>query len=271
MSDDLTLLSVAALRERFAAQAPTPEELAALQNDARAGVRALAKSFVNRQQKAAAEQQRLLKRLRYEQALWDRGVVHVAGCDEAGMGPLAGPVVAAAVILRRDDPIEGVDDSKLLDPEERDRLAVEIHARAVAWAVGLATHEEIDAINIRQAGMLAMQRALEGLRPVPDHVLLDARGIAAFPVPQTPIIRGDSLSLSIGAASILAKTRRDALMLAADAQYPGYGFAIHKGYPVPMHLEALRRLGACEIHRRTFAPVRDVIEQRLRQAKLFER
>jgi ribonuclease HII len=254
--DDLARLNVAELRARFAERLPTAKEREALAADGRSGVQALARTLQARQERAKAERESLKKRLRYETKLWTEGVEHIAGCDEAGMGPLAGPVVAAAVILKREDPIEGVNDSKQLREDERDALADQIRQRALAWAVGMASPEEIDRINIRNAGILAMQRALEGLTPKPHHVLLDAREVKAFEVPQTPIIKGDALSLSIGAASILAKTHRDALMIAFDTKYPGYGFAVHKGYPVPMHLESLERLGPCEIHRRSFGPVK---------------
>ena len=255
-SDDFSRMNLAALRARFAERLPTPKDWTALEADPRSGVQGLVKSLRGRQEREKAARESLQERRRYEKKLWKDGVELVAGCDEAGMGPLAGPVVAGAVILRRDDLIAGVNDSKQLDGEERDALANQIKQRALAWAIGLATPEEIDRVNIRNAGILAMQRALEGLAPAPQHVLLDARVVERFPVPQTPIIKGDALSLSIGAASILAKTHRDALMIAAEAKYPGYGFAIHKGYPVPMHLAALERLGPCEIHRRSFGPVK---------------
>src|SRR5262249_10861222 len=153
-----------------------------------------------------------------------------------------------------DERIREVNDSKQLDAATRERLAIEIKARAVSWGVGIVEPEEIDRINIYRAGLLAMRRALEQLSPVPQHVLLDARRVPEFDVPQTPIIKGDALSLTIGAASILAKTHRDGLLVALDAKYPGYGLAEHKGYPVPAHVEALRRLGPSEIHRKSFAP-----------------
>lgn len=194
--------------------------------------------------------------LAFEQQLWASGVVHVAGVDEAGMSPLAGPVCAGAVILRPGSRVADVDDSKKLDEKERDRLALEIKASAAAWAVGWASVEEIDTLNIYWAGLLAMRRAVEGLALSPQHLLVDARLLRDVDIPQTRIVKGDARSLSIAAASILAKTSRDARMKALDAEFPGYGFARHKGYPVKAHVAALERLGACPIHRRSFAPVR---------------
>jgi ribonuclease HII len=155
--------------------------------------------------------------------------------------------------------ILGVDDSKKLDAVERERLAVEIKESAVAWAIGFAAVEEIDAINIYWAGQLAMRRALQGLALTPEHVLIDGRRLRELSIPQQAIIKGDARSMSIAAASILAKTARDALMYQLDADHPGYGFARHKGYPVREHFAALKRLGVSPIHRRSFTPVREVL------------
>ncbi len=206
-----------------------------------------------------AEGQRLRKMLRIERTLWATGIVHVAGVDEAGMGPLAGPVYAAAVVLVPGSRVVDVNDSKKLDAKERERLAIEIKETAFAWAVGIATAQEIDSINIYWAGLLAMQRAVEGLKMVPQHLLIDARLLKDVEIPQERLVKGDGRSLSIAAASILAKTARDAKMCELDARYPGYGFAKHKGYPVKEHMAALTRLGACEEHRRSFGPVRVVL------------
>ena len=206
-----------------------------------------------------SEGQRLRKLLRYESALWEQGVIHVAGVDEAGMSPLAGPVAAAAVVFAPGSRLPGVDDSKKLDAKKREQLACEIKQRAVAWAVGYAEVEEIDTINIYWAGLLAMRRAVEGLCVPPEHVLLDARRLKELTIPQQRIVKGDSKSLTIAAASILAKTSRDARMRELDEQHPGYGFSKHKGYPVRVHVEALQKLGACAVHRRSFAPVREAL------------
>jgi ribonuclease HII len=267
-ADELASLTVPDLRARFAGREPTRAEWEALKADPRGGVRELVERIQGGRKEEARESRRLTERLRFERELWAQGLERVAGCDEAGVSPLAGPVVAGAVIFRPEERIRWVDDSKVLDAKTREALAEEIRARAVAWAVGVVSPQEIDALNIYRAGLLAMRRALEGLSPAPQHVLLDARRVPEFPVPQTKIIRGDALSLAIGAASILAKTHRDRLMCELDLAHPGYGFAAHKGYPVAAHFEALRRLGPCEIHRRSFAPVREALEGR-RQGELF--
>jgi ribonuclease HII len=253
----LTLLD---LRRRYVdeGRALPADVEAALRADARAGARAILAAVERRRFESRSEGQRLRHMVRYEQALWSAGVARVAGVDEAGMSPLAGPVAAAAVVFPRDTKIRGVDDSKVLDPEERDRLAPLIKEQAVAWAVAFVEPEEIDVINIYHAGLLAMRRAVEGLACVPDHLLVDARRVK-LPIPQQGIVGGDAKSLSIAAASILAKTTRDARMVELDRQYPGYGFAKHKGYPVKQHYDALERLGACPVHRRSFGPVRKVL------------
>jgi ribonuclease HII len=168
-------------------------------------------------------------------------------------------VAAAAVIFARGTRIPEVDDSKRLTPEVRERLAPVIRERALAWAVAFAEPDEIDCINIYWAGLAAMRRAIEALAPTAEHLLIDARRLREVALPQQAIIKGDAKSLSIAAASILAKTARDARMRAMDDLYPGYGFAQHKGYPVRAHFRALRRLGACPIHRRSFAIVREVL------------
>ena len=160
-------------------------------------------------------------------------MARIAGVDEAGVGPLAGPVVAAAVILPRGLRPRGLDDSKQLDEPARDRLAAEVKAGAVAWGVGVASHLEVDALNVYQAGLLAMRRAVEALSPAPQHLLVDARRVPGVAWPQQGIVKGDARSLSIAAASVVAKTTRDALMVEAEARFPGYGFARHKGYGSP--------------------------------------
>jgi ribonuclease HII len=232
---------------------------AALKADQRAGAKSILDAVARRRFENRSEGQRLRHLQRYEGALWAGGALRVAGVDEAGMSPLAGPVAAAAVVFAPGSRILGVDDSKKLDAECRDRLAAEIKERAAAWAIGFAEVDEIDTINIYWAGQLAMRRAIERLTLVPDHVLLDGRRLRDLSIPQQAIIKGDAKSMSIAAASILAKTARDAVMHRLDAAHPGYGFAQHKGYPVPEHLDALKRLGASGIHRRSLAPVRQVL------------
>jgi ribonuclease HII len=274
MSDLERLLAqpIGQLRERFLCRGrPVPDGLLqALEQDDRRAARELARAIRARREKNRSEGQRLRNLLRYEVELWETGHVHVAGVDEAGMAPLAGPVVAAAVILPRQYKLRGIDDSKVLDAETRERMAVELKREAVAWAVGVAEVEEIDRLNIYHAGLLALRRALLGLSISPSFVLVDARRIPECPIPQRGIVHGDALSLTIAAASIIAKTTRDAHMAELDATYPGYGFAAHKGYPTPQHEAALRSLGACPIHRRSFAPVRQALGLDPIQELLFE-
>ncbi|GMU08180.1 ribonuclease HII [Corallococcus caeni] len=254
--------SVTELTGRFVTQAqPVPQGLLeALEADPRQGAQALARKLRSRQEKNRTEGQRLRHLLKFETELWEQGLLKVAGVDEAGMAPLAGPVVAAAAILPRGYKLKGLDDSKkILDPDKREALAEALKRDVVAWAVGRAEVEEIDQLNIYHAGLLAMRRAVEGLGLTPDYVLVDARTIPQCPSPQRGIIKGDSLSLSIAAASVLAKTTRDRLMAELDAQYPGYGLAAHKGYPTAQHVQAIQARGVLPIHRRSFGPVREAL------------
>jgi len=208
----------------------------------------------------------------FEAQCYARGFKSVAGLDEVGRGPLAGPVVAAAVILPRGFVHAEIKDSKLLSPKQRDRLAPMIQQQAVSWGLGVVEVGEIDRINILQASLLAMVKALGALKAPPDCLLID--GTQAIPaklfqgsrwsmmasVYQQTIVKGDQLCLSIAAASIVAKVARDEMMVGFDRQFPEYGFAGHKGYGSAMHLEALRRHGPSPIHRKSFAPVRHIIE-----------
>ncbi len=189
---------------------------------------------------------------------WDRPGL-VAGVDEAGRGPLAGPVVAAAVILDDRQPIAGLADSKVLSPRRRELLFDEIRAKALACCIAEASVEEIDRLNILQASLLAMRRAVEGLRLVPRRVLVDGNQLPTLNMPAAAIVSGDAKVPSISAASILAKVYRDRLCLVLDRDFPDYGFAAHKGYPTSAHLAALRQHGACPVHRRSYAPVRAVL------------
>ena len=183
----------------------------------------------------------------------------VCGVDEAGRGPLAGPVVAAAVILDPANPVEGLNDSKKLSAKRRELLAIEIRAKALAWSVAEATVEEIDAINILQASMLAMRRAVEGLVVKPVRALIDGNRCPALACKAEAIVGGDGKMESIAAASILAKTTRDAGMRELHVAYPHYGFDRHMGYPTAFHLQALRDYGASPVHRRSFAPVAQLV------------
>ncbi|MFL5306516.1 MAG: ribonuclease HII [Polyangia bacterium] len=253
--------SLSDLRARYVdRERPLPAAIEEwLRTDPRPGARAILDAVERRRRENRAEGQRLRMMLRFESALWSGGVTHVAGVDEAGMSPLAGPVAAAAVILAPGTRIPEVDDSKRLDADTRERLAPVIKQRAVAWAVAFAEVEEIDRVNIYWAGLGAMRRAIDALAPAAQHLLIDGRKLHDVPVPQERIVGGDGRSLSIAAASILAKTARDARMRELDAQFPGYGFAQHKGYPVAEHVRALGRLGACPVHRRSFVPVREIL------------
>nr|WP_236021849.1 ribonuclease HII [Geomesophilobacter sediminis] len=186
-----------------------------------------------------------------------RGYQRIAGVDEAGRGPLAGPVVAAAVILPPGLMLPGVNDSKQLTAEQREVLFDVIHAEAVSVGVGIGDHDLIDSINILQATLSAMREAVSKLAPAPDFLLID--GISSVPlnIPQRTVKQGDALSLSIAAASIIAKVTRDRMMVQYDLQYPGYGFASHKGYGAAAHLAAIAELGPCPIHRKTFSGVKE--------------
>ena len=192
---------------------------------------------------------------RFESAAWRRGVSRLAGVDEAGRGPLAGPVVAAAVVLAPGERIRGVDDSKRLDPLERARLYEIIHARALGVGVAVVDHLTIDRINILQATRLAMAQALGALALEPELVLTDFVEVPGLRCPQRNLIEGDRRSASVAAASIVAKVTRDRIMEEADREFPLYGFVRHKGYATPEHREALERHGPCALHRRTFAGI----------------
>ncbi len=194
-------------------------------------------------------------RAEFDEAVRDGRCIHVAGVDEAGRGPLAGPVVAAAVILPAGLCLPEVNDSKRLTPAVRARLSAVIREQALAWNLGMAEPGEIDALNIRRATLTAMVRAVRGMRIAPDLVLVDGRDTIDVGARCIAVVGGDCRSQCVAAASILAKVTRDELMTEMDRLYPGYGFAQHKGYPTPQHLEALRRLGPCSIHRLTFRGV----------------
>jgi ribonuclease HII len=185
----------------------------------------------------------------------------LAGVDEVGRGPLAGPVVAAAVILDPHRPLEGLKDSKKLSERRREELAGQIRDRALAWSLGRAEVHEIDRINILQASLLAMQRAVAALSLAPELVLVDGNRCPRFDYPSQAVIRGDALVPAISAASIIAKVSRDREMIELDSSYPGYGLAKHKGYPSKAHLAALQTLGVTPVHRRSYAPVRRLLEE----------
>jgi ribonuclease HII len=270
--EDYQQLPVSELKVLFLdGREPIPKGLLeAFDADARRGVRDLAAKIRLRRQSNRSEGQRLRRLLTYEKELWEQGFEFIAGVDEAGVGPLAGPVVSGAVILPRNCKLRELDDSKMLDHETRESLARQIKETAIAWATGIAEVEEIDRLNIYHAGLLSMRRAVESLKLPPHFILVDARTIPGCSVGQRGIICGDRLSASIAAASIIAKTTRDEMMAEFDKKYPGYGFASHKGYSTPGHFKMLQKLGASPIHRRSYRPVREALGLDPIQAALFE-
>ena len=271
--EEILAKSIPELRDRYVGRArPVPKGLVeALEKDSRQGAHHLAKLIRDRWRKNRAEGQRLHNLLRFEIDLWEQGFDMIAGVDEAGMAPLAGPVIAGAVILPKNYKLKRLNDSKqILDETVRDELAEQIKRDCLVWAVGRAEVEEIDTLNIYHAGLLAMRRAVEGLASQPDFILVDARRIPHCPPPQRGIIKGDTLSASIAAASIIAKTTRDAIMTEFDSIHPGYNFKTHKGYPTPEHCRCLKELGATTIHRRSFARVRQALGLDPIQESLFE-
>ncbi|WP_338827905.1 ribonuclease HII [Neomoorella thermoacetica] len=201
---------------------------------------------------SAGERERVEALYAWERRLQRQGAARIAGVDEAGRGPLAGPVTAAAVILPPGLFIAGLNDSKKVSPARRRELAAVIKKESLAWGIGWVSVKEIDCLNILAASRWAMRRALSALAIRPDHVLIDGMELPGLKIPQTPLVGGDALSASIAAASILAKVARDELMVAYDAVFQGYGLAGNKGYPTREHREALRRLGPCALHRRSF-------------------
>ena len=198
------------------------------------------------------EDERLESMLEYEKGLYSKGYEYICGIDEAGRGPLCGPVVAAAVILKKGDKIEGVNDSKKLSEKKRELVFELIKQRAVAWSVGIVDEKTIDEINILEATRLAMKKAVEGLETKPDYALVDAEKKVPIDVPYMPIIKGDALSESIAAASIIAKVTRDRMVMELDKKYPEYNFAKNKGYGTKEHTEAIKKYGLCDVHRRSF-------------------
>jgi len=257
---DLSKLSVHEIRQQLGvgALSLTPQLLGRLKRDPRQGVRQLYTTLKKRHDRERGEQARLDGMLNFERILWKTGVTRIAGVDEAGMGPLAGPVVAAAVVFPPGTALDGVDDSKRLDHEQRGMLAQAIRESAAGIGIGTVEVGEIDRINIYQAGLLAMRRAVDALPERPEHVLVDARTIPDLDVAQNPFTKGDGINFSIAAASIIAKTHRDALMDDLDRLYPDYGFARHKGYGTPEHQDAIGRVGPCAVHRLSFGIIREL-------------
>lgn len=265
---DTGRVPLAELRQRLeAARTPrTRVRIArALLADRRRGAHALAEWALAKERARKAERARLCKLLVRQRRLLREGARFVAGVDEVGVGPLAGPVVAAAVVLPRDvelDLLHGLDDSKVVTRKTREALADQIRSQAVAVSIAEVSREELDRINIYQASLEAMRRAVIGLAVRPDHVLVDARTIPRIDHAQTALAHGDAIDASIAAASIVAKVHRDAIMRRLAERYPGYGFHRNMGYGTRRHLEALQRMGPTPVHRRSFAPVSQATARR---------
>ncbi|ATW28424.1 ribonuclease HII [Candidatus Formimonas warabiya] len=226
----------------------THEDIEQLRGDRRKFVQ----EILGHGEKLRRERERIQGLYQFERELYEKGIKYIAGIDEAGRGPLAGPVVAGAVILPAECFISGLNDSKKIPEPKRYLLEKEIKEKALAWSVGAVGAHDIDRINIYQAACLAMVRAVKKLSLRPEHLFIDALSLRSLDIPQTPIIKGDARSASIAAASILAKCHRDRLMTQYDSRFPDYGFIRHKGYPTPEHIEIISRLGRTCIHRMTF-------------------
>jgi ribonuclease HII len=260
MSLDLKKMSVEDLRRRFLSDSVpiSGQALAKLRKDPRQAARSLCRLLEKRRREQHREKTRVQSLLYFEGLLWNSGIERIAGVDEVGIGPLAGPVVAAAVIFPRQVFLEGIDDSKKLDAAQRSGLRQGILEVCLAHAIAVVEPDEVDALNVYRAGLEAMRRAVAALSPQPQHVLVDAREIPGLDTPQNRFDKGDGINFSIAAASILAKTHRDALMDQYHQQYPEYGFDRHKGYSTAAHQKALRDHGPCPLHRRSFPFVREV-------------
>jgi ribonuclease HII len=255
---DIAGRSLSELRAHAAEELAVSEReefLAALRRDPRRGARELAERIERRRSAEAAEAERQGRLFARRARMFAGGVRCVAGVDEVGMGPLAGPVVAVAVILREHVDLRGLKDSKQMTRGAREKLALRIREQAIACSAGKVQPGEIDELNIHRAGLEAMRRAVIGLDVAPDHVLVDARTIPEIVSPQTAIVGGDASDGTIAAASVVAKVHRDAIMRHLAERYPGYGFEQHMGYGTEAHLAALQRLGPSPVHRRSFAPV----------------
>jgi len=253
-------LSVGEIRGQLldGSQPITAHVLKALERDPRQGVRKIYEFAKRRFERERAERLRLDSMLNFERVLWNSGIKSIAGVDEVGVGPLAGPVVAAAVVFPPGTELAGIDDSKRLDPEQRAKMETVIRMTGAAIGIGMADVGEIDRLNIYHAALLAMRRAVEALPSIPEHLLIDARTIPGVSIPQNSFFKGDGINFSIAAASIIAKTYRDRLMEELEKKYPGYGFAQHKGYSTPEHQSAIRGLGPCPVHRMSFQFIREL-------------
>ena len=234
--------------------------LQAMKADKRVSVQKLAQAYLKRKQKEEAERERVLHMYALETAYYNQGIYHVAGVDEAGRGPAAGPVMIAAVILPPYWECPGLNDSKKLSPAKRDELYDKIMQDAVAVSCVSKSETEIDTLDIYHAAMQGMYDAVAGLDTVAEAVLIDAMPLRELTVPHQSIVHGDAVSASIAAASIIAKVTRDRVMIAYDKTYPQYGFAVHKGYLTQRHMDALKTYGPCPIHRRSFEPIKSMVK-----------
>ena len=250
-------MKISEVKELLAGE-PTPAQLAELEADERSGVQKLVAAYYKRLEKAALEKERFAKMLTYEKEYYAQGVHYVAGVDEAGRGPLAGPLVIAAVILPQDVFIAGLNDSKQLSAAKRDALYDEIIAKAVAMEVNIVSVSNIDKYNIYAATQRGMAEVLEHLPVQPEVALIDAMPVQVAGMETVPIVHGDALSASIAAASIIAKVTRDRIMARLDAKFPAYGFASNKGYGSGAHMQAIAEFGATRWHRRSYEPVKSM-------------
>jgi ribonuclease HII len=256
----LNNLSIEEIREQLLRgdEPVTAHLLNKLGRDPRQGARKIYELLKKRYEKERGDRVRVLNMLNFERVLWKSGIRSIAGVDEVGIGPLAGPVVAAAVVFPPGTELAGIDDSKRLDLEQRLKMEAVIRRSAAAVGIGLAEVGEIDRLNIYHAALLAMRRAVEALPVKPDHLLIDARVIPDVSIPQNSFFKGDGINFSIAAASIIAKTHRDRLMEELETKYPGYGFAQHRGYGTAEHQNAIRQLGPCPVHRMSFPFIREL-------------
>lgn len=256
----MDIKSIAILKQLFKAGEVNEELIATLKMDERKGVQSLIRSYENQKRKEKALEEKFMEMCHYEQTGHANGYQYIAGIDEAGRGPLAGPVVAAAVILPTDFVLLGLDDSKKVNEPTRRKFFSIIKERAISYGISIISSQKIDEINIFEATKLAMRDALMQLEPKPDHALIDAIKLDGLPCTHEAIIQGDAKSISIAAASILAKVTRDMLMKDIHNEYPAYDFASNMGYGTKHHMETLVKKGASPYHRRSFAPVRNVVQ-----------
>lgn len=256
MEKPLTILAIKELLTTITD--PTDERLVQIKNDSRKGALTAYTSWENRLKKQQIVLEKQEEMLQIERYFWERGTHYIAGIDEVGRGPLAGPVVAAAVILPNDFDVLEINDSKQLSSAKRELLFDRINESALAIGIGIKDHQVIDEVNIYEATKLAMIEAIQQLPQQPEQLLIDAMHLPVS-IPQESFIKGDAKSLSIAAASIVAKVTRDRMMADYDELYPGYGFSKNAGYGTKVHLEGLEKYGACPIHRKTFAPVKNLL------------